>query len=122
MGKNKIYIEIDTENRVIKSFSSVFETPTENSIFLEDGYGDKFAHAHLYFKKPIWDEAYNYKYVDGELIERSEEEKQGDITPYESQPTEMEIAQSKIVELEKELKMTNQYLTELELLVFENII
>lgn len=119
---SKIYIEVDDKSRIVKVFSSVFEEPTETSILLEEGHGDRFAHAHLYFEKPIYDMGYTYKYVDGEVIERTEEEIQGDITPVESQPTELEVAQAKIKELEEELLMTNQYLTDLELLVYENIL
>ena len=149
MYANEIYIEVDEQNRITKIFSSVFEEPKETSILLDKGHGDRFVHAHLYFEKPIFDQSYNYKYEDGEVIERTEEEKQGDITPYEPQPTELEVAQAKIKELEQELlntntylteveiaglsnearataleeelKATNQYLTDLELLVFENI-
>lgn len=146
----EIYVEVDEKNRIVKIFSDLFEQPTDKSIFIEAGQGDRFTHAHLYLEKPIYDTAYNYKYEDGEVVERTEEEKQEDITHVEPQPTELEIAQAKIAELEEELlstntylteveiaglnneakanaleeelKSTNQYLTELELLVFENII
>lgn len=146
----EIYVEVDEKNRIVKIFSDLFEQPTDKSIFIEAGQGDRFAHAHLYLEKSIYDDGYNYKYEDGEIVERTEEEKQSDITPVEPQPTELEIAQAKITELEEELlstntylteveiaglnneakakaleeelKSTNQYLTDLELLVFENII
>ena len=118
----KLFIEIDEQDRVVKIFSDVFEEPNDGSIFLAEGDGDEYAHAHLYLEKPVFDFAYNYKYVDGELIERTDEEKNGDTVEKEPQPSEIELAKEEINSLREELELTNQYLTDLELLVFENII
>lgn len=118
----KIYIEVDDKNRITKIFSDLFEAPSNESIFIEEGYGDKFVHAHLYLEKSVSDFAYNYKYVNGEILERTEEEKNEDIVVTEPTPTPIEIANSKIEALEEELLITNQYLTDLELLVYESIL
>lgn len=146
-----IYIEIDEKNRVTKIFSDLFEQPVEKSIFIEAGEGDRFAHAHLYLEKTLYNGvSYNYKYVDGAILERTDEEKASDIVIVEPQPTPLELMEIRVQELEaellttnlymtdveiasmetemkaqsleQELLVTNQYLTDLELLVLENIL
>lgn len=68
-----VYIETDMQNNVTKIFSSIFEQPTEKSIKIDDGYGDKYAHAqNLYLPKPLYNERgeFNYKYEGGRIYEQ----------------------------------------------------
>lgn len=69
----KVYIEVNSNNEIIKVFSTDFEQPTEKSIYLNEGYGDKYRHAQSqYFEKPLMndDGFYNYNYKDGKVIEK----------------------------------------------------
>lgn len=118
---HQLYIDIDEQCRVIKIFSTVFEKPSDESILLAEGYGDEYVHAHLYLKKPIYDFGFNYKYIDGEVVERTDEEKQLDIPAKNSEPTPLELAEQRISSLEQELVVTNLYITDLELLILENL-
>ena len=69
----KVYIEIDSNNNIIKVFSSDFESPIKTSIKVDEGFGDKFRHAQSqYFNKPLTNEYgnYNYSYINGKIIEK----------------------------------------------------
>lgn len=111
-----IYIEVDNKERVTKIFSDLFEEPTDTAIFVEAGEGDRFTHAHLYLEKSIYDGmSFNYKYVDGEIVERTEEEKESDIVIVEPEPTPLELMEQRVEELEAELLATNLYMTEVEI-------
>lgn len=51
-----VYIEINKQNEIIKVFSDVFEQPSPSSIKIDEGFGDKYAHAQSqYFEKDIID-------------------------------------------------------------------
>jgi hypothetical protein len=63
---NKHYIRIDTNNYVIYSFSDAFEQPLETDILIEEGE----RHYNLDLRKD--DGSYNYKYVDGEIIQNTD--------------------------------------------------
>lgn len=70
--KTKVYIEINENNEIIKIFSSDFEEPKKESLFIDEGIGDKYRHAQSqYFDKPLINEDghYNYKYVGKKIIE-----------------------------------------------------
>lgn len=67
----RVYVEIDKDKNIIKVFSSDFEEPTDTSIKIDEGVGDKFRHAQSqYFDKPLMNEdgTYNYKYEYGKII------------------------------------------------------
>ena len=68
----KVYVEVDKDNNIIKVFSSDFEDPTETSIKIDEGFGDKFRHAQSqYFEKPLMndDGTYNYKFENNKVID-----------------------------------------------------
>lgn len=117
----KVYIEVDEKNRITKIFSDLFEQPSDKSIFIEAGQGDRFTHAHLYLEKSLCDGmSYTYKYENEEIVERTEEEKQSDIVIVEPEPDPLEKAEQRIAQLEEELMVTNQYMTDLELASLAN--
>ena len=69
-----VYVETDSQGNIVKIFSSIFEAPTKKSIKIDEGYGDKYAHAqNLYLEKPLLNENgdYNYKYGEGRVYEQS---------------------------------------------------
>lgn len=69
-----VYIETSEKGYITKIFSSIFEEATEKSIKIDEGYGDKFAHAqNLYLGKPLYNEhgELRYKYEGGKIYEQS---------------------------------------------------
>lgn len=62
--KHKVYIKIDSNNNIIDVKSDVFLKDTKNWIEIDEGFGDKFAHAQSqYFDKPLIENGkYNYQY------------------------------------------------------------
>lgn len=79
MGEDLItvYIKTDENNNIIAVNSSVFLADLANWIEIDSGTGDKYAHAQgHYFNKPLTNEngIYNYKYIDGVIVEKTSEE------------------------------------------------
>ena len=60
----KVYVKINENKEITAIGSSIFITDLTNWIKIDEGYGDKYAHAQSqYFKKPLQNEdgTYNYK-------------------------------------------------------------
>lgn len=81
-GKIKVYAIIDSNNtikRIESDISSTYIDFTDGKwIEIDEGYGDKFAHAqNEYLDGSIYDMLGrpNYKYVDGEIIKLSDKDK-----------------------------------------------
>ena len=73
-----VYIKTDTENRIIAINSSAFLFDATGWTQIDEGIGDKFHHAQgNYLEKGLVDEhgRYNYRYVDGRVVETPESEK-----------------------------------------------
>ena len=81
----KVYIKINDNNEIIQIESSIFLDDVSGFIEIDKGLGDKYAHAQSqYLEKGLADEhgRYNYKLVDGEVVEIPEKEKPTiEITP-----------------------------------------
>lgn len=74
----KVYVKTNEENYITEINSSIFLADTSGWIEIDEGYGDKYAHAQgNYLDKPLYDEQgrYNYKLIDGEVVEIAEVEK-----------------------------------------------
>lgn len=74
----KVYIRVDENNYVTSINSSIFLDNVENYICIDEGSGDKYAHAQgNYLSKSLMDEQgrYNYKYINNKLVELSEDDK-----------------------------------------------
>jgi hypothetical protein len=74
-NKIKVYIKINEENEVIEINSKIFIKDTSNWIFIDEGEGDKYAHAQSqYFAKPLITDngTYQYRYVNGQVRENNE--------------------------------------------------
>lgn len=92
----RVYINKDSENNITSINSDIFLSDEEiqTMTLIDQGQGDKYAHAQSqYLEKGLIDEhgRYNYKYVDGEVVEVSEEDK-----PKVVDPVEQATAQDKI--------------------------
>ena len=79
MNENYIvYIKTDAENNITGINSSAFLSTTLDWIEVDSGTGDKYHHAQgNYLEKGLVDEhgRYNYRYVDGQVVEIPETEK-----------------------------------------------
>jgi len=79
----RVYIKIDENNFITQiegecSLSNLGGLDQPNVIKIDEGEGDKYNHAQgRYLDKPIMDEmgAYNYKYIDGKVVEATEADK-----------------------------------------------
>ena len=100
-----VYIQIDSASRIIAINSSAFLPDTEGWTAIDEGAGDRYHHAQgNYFPKPIYEERGIpvYKYVDGEVLERTQEEIDADYHEPVPQPSETDIALVELAALESE--------------------
>ena len=92
----RVYIKIDSENRVTAVSSERFISDTSGWVEIDNGYGDRFTHAQgNYLPKPITDEngVYRFKFGNGAICERSEGEMAADMpVPEPTPPTNAELA------------------------------
>lgn len=92
----KVYVKLDSDNNITSINSEIFLTQEEisNMTEIDEGQGDKYAHAQSqYLEKGLIDELgrYNYKYIDGAVVEIVEEDK-----PTIKEPEQQATAQDKI--------------------------
>lgn len=100
-----VYIQIDDASRIIAINSSAFLPSTEGWIAIDSGAGDRYHHAQgNYFPRPIYEERGIpvYKYVDGKVLERTQEEIDADYHEPVPQPSETDIALVELAALEAE--------------------
>lgn len=67
MDKIKVYVKLDENNVITQINSSIFLKDMTDYICIDEGMGDKFAHAQgNYLEKGLFDEQgrYNYKLID----------------------------------------------------------
>ena len=79
-----VYVKIDENNRIIDINSSAFVSDVLAWTEIDSGEGDRFHHAQgNYFPKPLTtpEGYYRYKYDNGNVIERSEDEINSDAFP-----------------------------------------
>lgn len=87
MSLYKVYIKIDSNNKIIRVNSSDFIVELENWLEIDSGMGDRYHHAQgNYFPGPLYDERGipRYAYVpDGspKWRERTKEEMEADYVP-----------------------------------------
>lgn len=69
----KVYIKVNEQYEITEIGSSIFIEDTTDYIEVDEGYGDRYAHAqNNYFDKPLCNEdgTYNYLYINGKVYER----------------------------------------------------
>ena len=74
----KVYVRLNEDDNIVEINSDVFITDKADWVEIDSGFGDKYHHAQgNYLDKPIMDEygRYNYKLVNGEVVEIDEEDK-----------------------------------------------
>ena len=100
-----VYIQIDDASRIVAINSSAFLPSTEGWIEIDRGLGDRYHHAQgNYFSKPIYEERGIpiYKYVDGKVLERTQEEIDADYHEPVPEPSETDLALVELAALESE--------------------
>lgn len=106
--KIKVYIKINEQNIITDINSSIFLNNVEGYIQIDEGSGDKYAHAQgNYLDKCLVDESgrYNYKYVDNKVVELTEEEKESLFQSQEQQKiTEQEKVNAQLLMENAEIK------------------
>lgn len=90
----RVYIKKDSENNITSINSSIFlsEEEIDTMTEIDQGQGDKYAHAQgQYLEKGLVDEhgRYNYKFVEGKVVEVAEADKPTIEKP-KAEPTEQE--------------------------------
>lgn len=112
-GKSKVYIKIDSVNRIIAcdgGYSIGNITDFSEWLLIDEGEGDKYNLCQSnYFDKPLYEEhgVPVYKFENGKVAERTQAEIDADIAAIpvpEQQPTMAEL-QAKVVELEAALEL-----------------
>ena len=109
-NKIKVYIKIDENNCITDINSYIFLNNTEDYIQIDEGTGDKYAHAQgNYLEKSLVDSKgrYNYRYTDSKVTELTEEEKESLFPVQEPQPNREE-------QLEQQLLQTQAQLADLQ--------
>lgn len=105
----QVYIKIDSNNNIISINSSIFLDDLTDWILIDEGNGDKYAHAQgNYFDKPIiTDEGiYRYKYIDGQVIEKTQAEIDEEIAGLpQPEPTAQEDLMALMLDHEVRLTM-----------------
>ena len=92
----RVYINKDSKNNITSINSEIFLSQEEIQAMTEidQGQGDKYAHAQSqYLEKGLVDEhgRYNYKYVEGKVIEVDEEDKPKVVDPEQQATTQDKI-------------------------------
>ena len=97
----RVYINKDSENNITSINSNIFLSQEEMDSMTEidQGQGDKYAHAQgQYLEKGLVDEhgRYNYKYVEGKVVEVAEADKPKDVEP-EQQATAQDKIEAQVM-------------------------
>ena len=91
-----VYVKTDEKNRITDINSSAFISDISEWTKIDSGDGDRYHHAQgNYLPKPIIDDngVYRYKFENGAVCERSEEEMAADMPiPEPAPPTNAELA------------------------------
>lgn len=97
----RVYINTDSKSNITSINSEIFLSEEEMSTMTEidKGKGDKYAHAQgLYLEKGLVDEhgRYNYKFVEGKVVEVAEGDKPTIEEP-KAVPTEQEKIEAQVM-------------------------
>lgn len=121
-SKIKVYIKIDNNSNITAVNSGIFISDLTSWIEIDEGNGDKYAHAQgNYFEKPLTDDngIYRYKYLDGAVYEKNEEEIEAEISSLPKPPiTETELLKAQIQALSDENEFLSDCLIEMAQAVY----
>lgn len=93
-----VYIWIDESMIIHDVRSGLFLEDSTGWVKVAEGYGGKYCYAHggSFFDKSIQDGRGipRYKLVDGQVVERTQEEMKADYTPQQQNPTAEDLLQA----------------------------
>ena len=104
---NKIYARKREDNVVIKFFSSVFENNLDTDFLVEEGNEEYHAHVHLKYKLRDENGRYNYKILEDQLVELTEEEKEKLFPQAPPQIPEQERLNSQLLQSNAQQQLIN---------------
>lgn len=84
IDSHRVFAIIDERDHILDINSDAFLADTTGWVQIDEGTGDRFHHAqNNYLPKPKYDERGipRYKLVDGEVVERTQEEIETDYVP-----------------------------------------
>lgn len=121
-NKIKVYIKTDSNGNVMAVNSSIFLSDLTGWTEIDEGTGDKYVHAQgNYFEKPLTDDngIYRYKYSNGAVYEKTEEEIETEISALPKPPmTETELLKAQIQALSEENEFLSDCLIEMAQTVY----
>ena len=94
-----VYVKPNFNSYITAVNSSAFLTDLTGWVEIDSGYGDKYHHAQgNYFPKHLYDERgiYRYKLLDGQPVERTQEEMDADYVQPVSTPTQLDIIEAQV--------------------------
>ena len=118
----KVYVKTDTESVITDINSDTFLKSVEEYILIDEGVGDRFAHAQgNYLEHGLFDERgrYNYKLHDGNVVELTEAEKEELFPVPEPTLSDIELLGQMATDAEIERMELGQRMTDYELMVLE---
>ena len=98
----KVYVKVDENNNITAVNSSAFLPDTTGYIEIDEGVGDKYHHAqNHYLDKPLTDDygRFNYRYIDGKVVEIPESEKPPIPLPEPTQEKRIEALEEALLEV-----------------------
>lgn len=118
----KVYVKTDTESVITDINSDTFLKSVEEYILIDEGVGDRFAHAQgNYLEHGLFDERgrYNYKLHDGAVVKLTEAEKEELFPVSVSTLSDIELLGQMATDAEIERMELGQRMTDYELMVLE---
>lgn len=97
-----VYVKTDFQNRITAVNSDAFLPSTDGWTKIDEGFGDKYHHAQgNYFQDSLYDDRgiCRYNLVDGQPVERSREEMDGDYV----EPVPVPTQEQRLTALEEEI-------------------
>lgn len=121
-SKIKVYIKTDSNSNITAVNSSIFLSDLTDWIEIDEGSGDKYAHAQgNYFEKSLTDDngIYRYKYLGGAVYEKTAEEIEAEISSLPKPPmTETELLKAQIQALSDENEFLSDCIIEMAQTVY----
>lgn len=106
-NKISVYIKTDSNSNITDINSDVFINDTDGWIKIDEGIGDKYTHAQgNYFSESLISEngIYRYKYIDNEIIEKTDEEIENETenskNETENNENDTEISDTELIQAE----------------------
>lgn len=99
--KYTVYVKTDAQGRITAINSSAFLADTAGWTAIDEGYSDKYHHAQgNYFTLPLYDKQWcsNYKIENSIVLERTEEEKEIEIS---NRPKSLPTGDERLAALEE---------------------